>query len=646
MRSIRLVSFFAGSIFFGGNFALPGLIIAGEPDLPSDLSKVAGLEHFPADVGLRERLSRDGFVAVPRFHRQIFSPYLEPVPAFITPESVIRTYQVILEAGIARLEEVQATRLKNALRRVLVGVKAFDVKRTDWAQARTTLHAWAFVAWRLMEPNARPDLEVSRGEDPLSAPDGVRILATAELELARRGLTESSRIFQRPFPYGHLKATGLYTKSQRLEHYFEATRWLGQTGFRIDELAEARCALLLAIVVNRDPELSDALGKLEATWTRLLGPEDDSSALSGSGAIARLLAGKPVPTDDSGLDAILPRFVKEIENMPAPGVLDEVTTDDLVPRVPVRNLRLLPPRRTPAEEALSIAHREHRAAGPGEILRSLSVTPAESIHAEACQALSLLLESPPSAAPPFAHTKDWKDHCDWAALGSWVLLSHPWQLHGKSFVVILGEGELPPESYVAPYPELFERIGSVADSTAGLLRRQGTFNPEPNRPDGEADGGPIPDGTKVRDAFEKLATLCRRLAVISRLQLAGKVLDEADRTLLRGYGLTLARLHFYEGQSYTAPRDDLPMASLYTTVIQPDLGMLDRYLAVGRAMEVFVIRNGGRGLQLYRGATFSLYEMEQRDAARLTDEAWRAVLDATPLNVNQPLQIKKGSVPF
>ena len=69
----------------------------GARGLPYDLSKVRGIEVIPREEHIRARLAANGFVVLPREHRQIFGPYAEFVrdgpyiPPFVTVDSAVRT---------------------------------------------------------------------------------------------------------------------------------------------------------------------------------------------------------------------------------------------------------------------------------------------------------------------------------------------------------------------------------------------------------------------------------------------------------------------------------------------------------------------------------------------------------------------------
>ncbi|MDJ0523166.1 MAG: hypothetical protein QNJ90_13940, partial [Planctomycetota bacterium] len=70
---------------------------AGEDPAPAvALDQVDDGEHFPGDAPARAMLERQGFVVLPRFHKQIFSPYIGgKLPYYVTVDSAHRTYHVI-----------------------------------------------------------------------------------------------------------------------------------------------------------------------------------------------------------------------------------------------------------------------------------------------------------------------------------------------------------------------------------------------------------------------------------------------------------------------------------------------------------------------------------------------------------------------
>ncbi len=165
----------------------------GARGLPYDLSKVRGIEVIPREEHIRARLAANGFVVLPREHRQIFGPYAEFVrdgpyiPPFVTLDSAMRTYQVILTESFRVLEIAQAPRLAAVSARLLADIRAHALDGAPWRDAMERLEAWAAVGLRLQDEKA--------GFDALS--EGARALAAREWAALAKGAPTESAIFGR-----------------------------------------------------------------------------------------------------------------------------------------------------------------------------------------------------------------------------------------------------------------------------------------------------------------------------------------------------------------------------------------------------------------------------------------------------------------
>jgi hypothetical protein len=626
-----------------------------EPALPHDLSAVRGIEQFPQDPGLRALLARNGFAVVPRFRRQVFSTYLEGggLPPLVTVESAVRTYQVILEGGLRLLEKAQARRLVRLSRRLVTALQALEVQGIAMARARARLVAWAAVGLRLQDEGA--DLD--------RLPADVRRLADAEIAKVRAGRIAPSEIHEREerLLYGHLEPTGVYAREPDLAAYFRAAKWYGLTSFRVRGEGEPECALLLAAAALCDPEVLRILGEISSPLDGLLGPPDDITLAQAAGALGKLVEDGSGALYGERLAALLPRFTEALAALPLPRINDQVLREVVDPRTATQGLRILAPRCTwEAELATKLrgaarplhvlaALGDERAAAiavrdgsPNTVERAISegrklfeAAPA-AVYRASVAAIEPLLRPAPEGAPPFARTDAWRTYSTWAALGSWTCLRHAWELHAKEVVTIFGTS-MGRTGYVAPYPEAFERLGVAGRRADDVLERSGAYE--------EPDNGPaLPGRAAVKAAFADFVVLTGDLARISRKQLAGEDLDEAERRVLAAYGHRLGKLHLYPSNAYLDPEDDMPLAVLFSTFVPRNRDPEERYAAVGRAADVYAIRRapaeearGERGekvilppgLQLYRGATLSVYEVERPAAEkRLTDETWKALLDS------------------
>jgi hypothetical protein len=78
-----------------------------------------------------------------------------------------------------------------------------------------------------------------------------------------------------------------------------------------------------------------------------------------------------------------------------------------------------------------------------------------------------------------------------------------------------------------------------------------------------------------------LAATSFRLEAMAERQLSGKPWRESDIDVLKGYGMHLGWLMFYEGNSFLSPEDDAPRIARYATDASPQ-GTRVHHAAVAR----------------------------------------------------------------
>jgi len=125
---------------------------------------------------------------------------------------------------------------------------------------------------------------------------------------------------------------------------------------------------------------------------------------------------------------------------------------------------------------------------------------------------------------------------------------------------------------------------------------------------------PIPQ--MLRD----FAPVCKRLAELARKSLAGQALNQTDDDWIKNYGVTLAKLHFYDGNSWLVPRDDFPIV---TRVFASPAIHSVLYAGLARPQSLYVIVSEGLKLRLYQGAVMTYREFARNLADPLNDETWR-----------------------
>lgn len=130
----------------------------------------------------------------------------------------------------------------------------------------------------------------------------------------------------------------------------------------------------------------------------------------------------------------------------------------------------------------------------------------------------------------------------------------------------------------------------------------------------------------VAPTLTDFSVLCDQLTDLAGKELAGKIPTPDEAKWISRYGEKLAGFHFYQGNSWLAPRDDFPIISRIFGI--PVKGTV-LYSGVARPQALYVILPYKDRMQLYRGAVLSYREFEKPESENLTDEAWQAMVRET-----------------
>ena len=119
--------------------------------------------------------------------------------------------------------------------------------------------------------------------------------------------------------------------------------------------------------------------------------------------------------------------------------------------------------------------------------------------------------------------------------------------------------------------------------------------------------------------------MCRRLEIISLKQLHRVPLNKSEDRFVQSYGEQLARIMFYEGNSYLSPDDDAPrVVDVYSNPNFLPITYLEAGIARPRKMYVLYPWEGQELLCV--GAVLPYYEFTSTE--RLTDAQWLEMLDS------------------
>jgi hypothetical protein len=221
--------------------------------------------------------------------------------------------------------------------------------------------------------------------------------------------------------------------------------------------------------------------------------------------------------------------------------------------------------------------------------------------------LRALLEEPAQRVPNFARTAAWQRHQLQSALASWTQLRHDTILYAKQSYTPTRTA-LPP---VPDYPGYIEPVPAFWGRLLALTRMTSV---------GLSDLGVLSDTADERLA--NLETLLERMVEITRKQLENEPLSDQDAQYIRNLPTTL------ESVVIGAKPDGLK-TTLVADVHTESLDEMVLEEAVGKVDLIVVACPGAsRSVFLAVGPVLSYYEFKHPMSDRLTDEAWRQLLDS------------------
>lgn len=442
---------------------------------------------------LDRMLEKNGFAVTTRQFPQMFLAYIQypgsryrKLPPFITTDSAWHTYQVLLEAGVKRLEQRQAVRLKAFSRRLLArtteaageGRSGFN-KIANYASIALAIQDEAHAA-KLPNEQKAFLAALKEGAGQVRGPVGFPISASA------------------------FRARSFYTSSAQLSDYFTARQWYAMVVFPVSDRDATSLAVRLAMLINSDDHLSSLWEALSKPYDSLLAKAEDGDVAVYASAVRKVVdkgatlaqAARSAEALQKHLDTLLPN----------PQVNDQLLTREQHANFPkvIKGFRVLPPRRLtwsvcfqkttppgagfPSALHFMVACKQMRSAaavralqqtvGEKKAVRIQQVDPGklpDSLHGRAMKLISTLQKPPPAEAPKAMKTTAWADKQLWTQLGAWAQQGHTWTLHAKppsdSWGSPRGTGDV---GMVSPYPEFFESLGTLTRQTAKALSQAGS----------------------------------------------------------------------------------------------------------------------------------------------------------------------------
>jgi hypothetical protein len=467
--------------------------------------------------------------------------------------------------------------------------------------------------------------------------------------------------------FSQYQVRGYYANDPLLEAYFRAMMWLGRITFKARSESDTQTGLLVLRALLNSGTYPN-WQTMADTLTFFVGPMDDLSPQE-YGPLATDVFGDGLPLEALADSAQLAVFLDGVAELPGPRVnslplpmgitaeaVDEFTrgfrlfgqrfTLDgymmqqlIYPEVGTReNSRALPlgldiAAALGSDMAYALVdaqgatayegYTEHLAALRAEVDTLDADGWMENLYGGWLWALHPLVVRDPALVPPMMQTDAWQRKDIHTLLGSWTELKHATLLYAEQpYGGLGGGGYVPPvtsTSIVEPNPQVFARIAIVAAALEQGLRDRGYLS---------GIGWETPMGS-VGSALHSLAVLSANLAEMARKEVAGEPLTYDELYFLQQrFGGALWNIRYQTETWIPDPPENVALVA--DVASNPSAGTVLEQ-AVGTVDYIYVVGNGPNGYHLTRGAVYSQYEFINPIDERMTDDDWRALVDAGDL---------------
>lgn len=675
--TIEATPIFTTEELYGGKFAdfvsrsvsIPEKYSGGYT-LPLKASDVQGIGQFEFTVNQRKALLANGFVVTPpvsdpdRLFQEFYQAYesyrYDETPTFVTTDSIYHVYHLIFDKMLRDLETGSFISTLEELTTMMITATAaqYDsLKGTDMEQAALRNAAYFTV------PAIILDLKVT-------VPDEVRALAEEEVALieAHAGVDASptwNTGTQKPDDvlledYTQYTPRGHYTRSEALKRYFKAMMWYGRMTFRLKDPIETQRAMLVVQAMRTAPPVS-SLSALQL-WQNIYDPtvfivgKADDLSIYEYGKLSDEIFGESPELTSFADPTLAAEFLTAAKKLPPPQVnsmwvwiwqdrdeatqgfrfmgqrftLDQFVFGQLMwrkvgtidnPRDLPKSLDLLAA--MGSDEAYSLLsdmgepsyeNYDTQMAKVKEQVAGFGVDSwTQNLYWSWLYALQPIFAVKGQQYPAFMQTKAWLHKDMQTALSSWTELKHDTILYAKQVMAEMGGGgpEEPPKGYVEPNPEAFARLLSLAEMTKIGLENRG-----------------ILDDT-TRGNLDNLTDELNFLLEISRKELSGEEITTEDYWRIQYYGgwlemMTIAAADAADelgGSGYLEDQKSALIADVATGVGR----VLEQ--GVGYPTYIYVVVPD-EPYRIAVGAVYTYYEFPVPQDKRMTDEEWRAMLEA------------------
>lgn len=429
--------------------------LPGEPEPPPAFSQED-----------RAKLEHDKVLIVDRSAPHMSDFYDGTGPFFITSDSILNAWNVLLEESVRTLEDRFAVDLPLALDRSLASLSdevPDDVNPESYRAALLRARIVLGTASRLGGGKWKGNPEVEQ----------VIESETKLVEAAESGLTLPAWLRKggtdiEGMDYSVFRPTGFYTRRKRSQCYFRAVRWLQTIPFEMnrdeqvvaaslvyDALVSSGTVMeigqvyhsLIGVGAHLDPYYveqlwMDAGTRVPDKWRRCIEERKDQKNLPTSRTIFVALAGRLLLEEE-----LFRSTTNEGRRFPRPIELAAVMGS------PVAVAALKDEPRTLARIEATQAEFTEGSTGHGDYLRCLA-----SLFAE-----------PEAEAPDFMRKNPWQRKSLNTVMAGWVQIRHSWALQAEQPGIVFGMVDRQEAGFVEPNPAFFRKLGQVSSRFAVAL---------------------------------------------------------------------------------------------------------------------------------------------------------------------------------
>ncbi len=613
------------------------------PPTPTSLAGVS-IAPWVADAlaaaGAEQTLAANGFVVVPSTYHQFFHVYEGAEylghPVFVTTDAAYHVWHLAFDKILRETEQ-------QTLLPILEELVAELVTRARAQEAELAGSPLADDAARVRQyfEAIAVALELDVGPvGPLAAEEATFISNYSERTdspTIGTGDCEKSGFLTHCVDYTLYRPRGHYTRNADLERYFRAMSALGNTAFLLNDDMLRRGVLATRVLLS-DAQLTQMWQRIYEPTAFIVGAADDYTPFELANAVDATIGWDDLEriTDPAVTEALAVQLLEtrpvlinpEASSMRLMGVrlvIDSYILDQLVrPNVQPREWA------SPLDIAAAFGSEwaydvvrelgeadypdyDSQLAAMRQLVAARTITDwGKTVYDGWLWALAPMWAEHGTAYPDFMQTDTWAAKAHQTGFGSYTELKHDTILYSKQAVAQGGGDEPPsrPRHWVEPEPVVYGRLAALSALMA----------------DGLASRDLLPE--EYAELLADLVEFYERLESIARDELAGTPLSADDSDFLTWIGGELETLWLRTSdvdQDFDTGPDS--RAALVADIFTSALGFLE--LGTGHIDQIFVIvPDDAGGWQVAVGGVYSYYEFYKSEGDRLTDEEWRAMLDA------------------